>query len=197
MVHSKPEYAESTKLLTYSQLRSLEKIDKKKAEEQALAEVGKQAVSTAGDVATSSLTALAAFATGPGGYLIALLAIHYFEKIQRLKVKTGNLIVSYQPVYTNYTAPGLGGATIGATIGGASTPQVIVSYGPTQTVTLTQDQLNQFENDPNYRVTSIQPEYSMEGLLDTSEAELAKSLLTTAAAAGVAGNLLGGLFGRK
>src|SRR5947208_14912439 len=42
MVHSKPEYAESTKLLTFSQLKKLEKIDAKKEREAKRIELAKE-----------------------------------------------------------------------------------------------------------------------------------------------------------
>jgi hypothetical protein len=51
MVHSKPEYAESIKLLTFSQLRKLEKIDAKKAREEKLIELAKEGVIAGGRAA--------------------------------------------------------------------------------------------------------------------------------------------------
>lgn len=51
MVHSKPEYSESVKLLTFSQLRKLEKIDAKKEREKALIEAGKEGIIAVGRAA--------------------------------------------------------------------------------------------------------------------------------------------------
>lgn len=64
MVHSKPEYAESVKLLTYSQLRRLEKMDLKKAREQKLLELAGHGIEAFGRTMQGSITGPVILALG-------------------------------------------------------------------------------------------------------------------------------------
>ena len=50
MVHSKPEYAESVKLLTFSQLKKLERMDAKKEREAKLIELAKVGIQSGSDI---------------------------------------------------------------------------------------------------------------------------------------------------
>lgn len=173
--------------LTFKQLRSIERIDARKSKRKDETELAQTAVRTFGDVATSGLTAVAAFSTGPGGYVLALLVVHYLEKIA---------------TYTTKQSPGAPGGwyivdpNTGNPVGGPypswSTAHDAYASGPFQQV----QNLTGVIFDIEQRAPQP-PEYSSQGLLSTDEAELAKTLLTAAAASGVAGNLLGGLFGRR
>lgn len=73
MVHSKPEYAESVKSLTYSQLRRLEKIDAKKDRDAKLLEIGRTAVEASGRAAQGLFSNQI---TGTATFILAAAALY-------------------------------------------------------------------------------------------------------------------------
>lgn len=187
MVHSKLISEGRVQPLTYSQLARIERIDARKARKEKELEVAREAVSQAGSLGSSALTALAAFATGPGGYVLGLAAIHVLEKILHSQVTDSPAGPTGWYIYDVTKNHAIAGPFSSANAAYASSDWSVLG----QIHNLT-GELYDVRNVPAFPAVTHQ-----EGILSTDEAELAKSLLTTAAASGVAGNLLGGLFGRK
>lgn len=102
MVHSKPEYAESVKLLTYSQLRKLEKMDAKKEREAKLLSIGEKAVE-------GSFRTLAGFAQGSvtGPILLVLgLAATYPAWLPVFEAAVSGIVSTASNAWKTGTLPG-------------------------------------------------------------------------------------------